>query len=96
VENAVAATFSVDALKATNGDTNGKKLAEAIKGMKIKSMFGVDGTLTMRAEDNTLVNYVIGYGTSLPKEPYVDGFVTSSWEPIIELEKQWKKKQGYA
>ena len=95
-ENAVAATFVVDALKATNGDTNGKKLAEAIKGMKIKSIFGVDGTLTMRAEDNTLVNYVIGYGTSQPKEPYVDNFVTSPWEPIYELEKQWKKKQGYA
>jgi branched-chain amino acid transport system substrate-binding protein len=95
-ENAVAATFVVEALKKTNGDTNGKKLADAMKGMKIQSIFGVDGTLTMRAEDNTLVNYIIGYGTSLPKEPYVDNFVTSAWGPINELEKQWKKKQGYA
>ena len=95
-ENATAATFVVDALKKTNGDTNGKKLAEAIKGMKIKSIFGVDGTLTMRADDHTLVNYVIGYGTSLPKEPFVDNFVTASWDPIYELEKQWKKKQGFA
>ena len=31
-ENAVAAEFLVDALKKTNGDTNGKKLAEAVKG----------------------------------------------------------------
>jgi branched-chain amino acid transport system substrate-binding protein len=95
-ENAVAADLLVDALKKTNGDTDGKKLAEAIKGAKIKSPFGVDGTLTMRAEDNTLINYIIGYGLSQSKEPYISDFKTSPWEPILELEKAWKKKQGYA
>lgn len=95
-ENAVAAEFLADALKKTNGDTNGKKLAEAIKGATIKSPFGVDGTLTMRAEDNTLINYVIGYGLSQSKDPYIKDFQASSWGPIIELEKAWKKKQGYA
>ncbi len=95
-ENAVAAELLVDALRKTNGDTNGKKLAEAIKGAKIKSPFGVDGTVTMRAEDNTLINYVIGYGLSQSKDPYISDFKTSSWEPILELEKAWKKKQGYA
>ncbi|MGQ0584602.1 MAG: ABC transporter substrate-binding protein [Reyranella sp.] len=95
-ENAVAAEFLVDALKKTNGDTNGKKLAEAIKGATIKSPFGVDGTVTMRAEDNTLINYIIGYGLSQSKDPYIKDFQASSWGPIIELEKAWKKKQGYA
>lgn len=95
-ENDVAASMVVEALKKTNGDTNGKKLAEAIKGMTIKSQFGVGGSLTMRAEDNTLVNYIIGYGLSLSKEPFIADFQTSPWEPIYELEKQWKKKQGYA
>jgi branched-chain amino acid transport system substrate-binding protein len=95
-ENAVAAELLVDALRKTNGDTNGKKLAEAIKGAKIKSPFGVDGTVTMRTEDNTLINYVIGYGLSQSKDPYISDFKTSSWEPILELEKAWKKKQGYA
>lgn len=95
-ENDVAASMIVEALKKTNGDTNGKKLAEVIKGMTIPSQFGVGGTVTMRAEDNTLVNYIIGYGLSLSKEPYIADFQTSPWEPIYELEKQWKKKQGYA
>ena len=95
-ENDVAAQMVVEALKKTNGDTNGKKLAEAIKGMTIKTPFGVGGSVTMRAEDNTLVNYIIGYGVSLSKEPYIADFQTSPWEPIYELEKQWKKKQGYA
>jgi branched-chain amino acid transport system substrate-binding protein len=94
-ENDVAAQFVVEGLKKTNGDTNGKKLAEAIKGSTVKTPFGVGGSVTMRAEDNTLVNYIIGYGLSLSKEPYISDFKTSAWEPIIELEKQWKKKQGY-
>jgi branched-chain amino acid transport system substrate-binding protein len=95
-ENDVAAQMVVEALKKTNGDTNGKKLAEVIKGLTIKTQFGVGGSVTMRAEDNTLVNYIIGYGVSLSKEPYISDFQTSPWEPIYELEKQWKKKQGYA
>ncbi|MCA0250266.1 MAG: ABC transporter substrate-binding protein [Proteobacteria bacterium] len=95
-ENDVAAQMVVEALKKTNGDTNGKKLAEVIKGLTIKTPFGVGGSVTMRAEDNTLVNYIIGYGVSLSKEPYIADFQTSPWEPIYELEKQWKKKQGYA
>ena len=95
-ENDVAAQMVVEALKKTNGDTNGKKLAEVIKGMTIKTQFGVGGSVTMRAEDNTLVNYIIGYGLSLSKEPFIADFQTSPWEPIYELEKQWKKKQGYA
>jgi branched-chain amino acid transport system substrate-binding protein len=95
-ENAVAAELLIEALKKTNGDTNGKKLAEVIKGMTIKSPFGVDGTLTMRAEDHTLINYPVGYGVSLSKEPYISDFKSSPWEQILELEKAWKKKQGYA
>ena len=95
-ENAVAAEFVVAGLKATNGDTNGKKLADAIKGMTIKSHFGAKGSLTMRAEDNTLTDYIIGFGLSLSKDPYITGFQGADWGPIIDLEKQWKKKQGYA
>jgi len=94
-ENAVAADYVIEALKATNGDTNGKKMAEAIKGLKIKSPFGVDGTVTMRADDHTLINYPVGYGLSLSKEPYITDFKSSPWDQILELEKAWKKKMGY-
>ncbi len=94
-ENAVAAEYVVEALKETGGDTSGKKLAAAIKGRTIKSIFGTKGTLTMRAEDHTLVDYYIGFGLSAPKEPFITGFVAADWGPINELEKQWKKKSGY-
>ena len=94
-ENAVAAELLVAALKDTKGDTNGRKLAEAIKGRTLKSIFGAKGTVTMRAEDHTLVDYIIGFGVSSQKEPYINNFVTADWGQIAELEKQWKKKQGY-
>ena len=55
--------------KANSAD--GKKIAEAMRGLKIKSPFGADGTVTMRAEDQTLIGYAIGWGTTIPQEPYV-------------------------
>ena len=92
----MAAELVVAALRETKGDTDGKKLAAAIKGRTIKSIFGTKGTVTMRAEDHTLVDYIIGFGVSSPKEPFINGFGAADWGPIVELEKQWKKKQGYA
>lgn len=94
-ENDTGARFLVEGLKKA-GTTDGKKLAEAVKGMTVKSPFGVNGTLTMRAEDHTVVDYVVGYGISTDKDPYITNFRNSSWEKIYELEKAWKKKQGYA
>jgi branched-chain amino acid transport system substrate-binding protein len=43
-----------------------------------------------------VVDYVVGYGISVQKDPYIADFKTSSWDKIYELEKAWKKKQGYA
>jgi len=94
-ENAVAAELVVEALRETKGDTDGKKLAAAIKGRTIKSVFGSKGTLTMRAEDHTLIDYIIGFGVSLPQEPFITGFAGADWGPIVDLERQWKKKLGY-
>lgn len=93
-QNALAMEIIVEALKQAKS-TDGKKLAEAVKGMKIKSPFGQNGTITMRAEDNTIVDYVVGYGVTVQKDPYITGFQSASWDKIYELEKEWKKKQGY-
>ncbi|WP_206539625.1 ABC transporter substrate-binding protein [Ruegeria sp. ANG-S4] len=94
-ENATGATFIVEALKEVGTD-DPNQLAEAIKGRTIQSPFGVDGTLTMRAEDNTLVGYAVGYGVTTPQEPFITDFHTSSWDQILELEAEWKKRQGFA
>ncbi len=93
-ENAAGAQFVIEAIKKTNS-VDSKKVAEAMSGMTIKSPFGVDGTLTMRAEDNTLINYATGWGQTIQKDPYVPDVKAGDWKTILELEKEWKKANNY-
>jgi branched-chain amino acid transport system substrate-binding protein len=94
-ENSLAMTFLTTAMKKTNS-TDGAKLADAIRGMKVKTPFGADGTITMRAEDQTTIGYALGWGTTIPKEPYVPNVTPGDWKSILEHEAEWKKKMGYA
>jgi branched-chain amino acid transport system substrate-binding protein len=94
-ENALAMSFLVTAMKKTNS-TDATRLAGALRGMKIKSPFGADGSVTMRAEDQTTIGYAIGWGTTIPKEPYVPSVTSGDWKTILEHEAEWKKKMGYA
>lgn len=94
-ENALAMHFLIAAMKQTRS-TDAAKLADALRGMKIKSAFGADGTVTMRAEDQTTIGYALGWGTTIPKEPYVPNVVPGDWKAILEHEADWKKKMGYA
>ena len=94
-ENSLAMNFLITALKKTNS-TDSAKLADAIRGMKVKTPFGADGTITMRAEDQTTIGYAVGWGTTIPKEPYVPNVTPGDWKAILEHEAEWKKKMGYA
>ena len=81
-------------MKKTNS-ADGKKMAEALRGMSIDSPFGSNGKLTMRAEDNTLVDYAVGWGALEPKEPFMSKPSPGNWKQITELEVQWKKRKSY-
>jgi branched-chain amino acid transport system substrate-binding protein len=81
-------------MKKTNS-VDSKKLAEAIAGMTIESPFGVDGKLTMRAEDHTLINYDNGWGQTISKEPFLPDVQPADWKFIFEHETEWKKKNNY-
>ncbi len=94
-ENAAGIQFLTTAMKKANS-SDSKKVAEALRGLKIDSPFGQDGTLTMRASDNTMVNYALGYGSLTNKEPYITNQVNGSWPQIYELEAEWKKRKGWA
>jgi branched-chain amino acid transport system substrate-binding protein len=94
-QNAAAVNFLAEASKKANS-ADGKKIAEALRGLKIKSPFGADGTLTMREGDQTLVGYAIGWGTTIPQEPYVPEVKAGDWNYIFELEAEWKKSKGWA
>jgi branched-chain amino acid transport system substrate-binding protein len=94
-ENATAVHFLNAAAKKANS-ADGAKLAEVMKGLTIASPFGADGNVTLRAEDHTLVGYAIGWGTTIPNEPYVTDMTAGDWKQIFELEAEWKKKKNYA
>ena len=89
------ASFVLEALAATKGDTNRDALTEATKGRTIDCPLGIDGTVTMREADNTLVNYAIGYGKTLDKDPYITDFKATPWDVITEHETEWKKSKGF-
>lgn len=93
-ENAAGMQFLAAAAKKANS-ADDKKIAEALRGLKIETPFGQDGTMTMRADDQTVIGYAIGWGTTIAQEPYVPEVTAGDWGKILELEAAWKKKNGY-
>jgi branched-chain amino acid transport system substrate-binding protein len=49
----------------------------------------------MRAEDQTIVDYAVGWGATIPGEPYLPSVTPGDWKLIRELEAEWKKSKGY-
>jgi len=94
--NDSAMRFIVAALQETGGDTDYMKLAKATQGRTIDSPFGHDGKLTMRGEDHTLVNYMVAYGKTVPKDPYLIDVVSTDWKDIYTHEADWKKRNNYS
>ena len=95
-QNYVAAGYVVEALKRTNGNTDGKKLAGEIAGMKLATPLGVDGTITMRESDHTITGYPVAWSRTVKKAPFLDGFEPVPWADILAYETEWKKGKGYA
>lgn len=95
-QNYVACQFIGEALKRTNGRTEGAALAAELKGMQISSGLAVDEKLTMRESDHTLIGYPTAWGRTVPKAPFVEDFAPIAWAQILEMETQWKKQKGYA
>jgi branched-chain amino acid transport system substrate-binding protein len=89
----VAMQFYEEAIKKANS-LDGKALAAVLTGMKIKTPFGADGTITMR-DDHTTIGYAIGWGQTTPKEPFIVDIKAADWGKIVELETEWKKQQNY-
>jgi branched-chain amino acid transport system substrate-binding protein len=87
--------FLTTAIKKANSSET-KKVADALRGLTIDSPFGANGKLTMRAEDQTVVDYAVGWGVLDTKEPYMDKPIGGSWKQITELELEWKKRKGWA
>ena len=94
-QSATAVHLLAAALRKVGG-TDPRQLAAALKGMTIDSPFGADGKVTLREEDQTLVGYAIGWGTTIPNDPFVEIVKAADWNQIFQLEAEWKKSKGWA
>lgn len=73
------------------------KLAEAMRGMEIDSPVGAkNGKMLMRKTDQTVVNYALGWGRIVAKEPYLTNIDAADWDQVTAQETEWKKARGYA
>ena len=93
-EAALAVNYLSEAIRKTNS-LDGKKIADVLRGMQIKSPFGTNGTVTLRAGDQTLIDYATGWGLITDKPPYIKNAKMADWRVIAEEEAKWKKSQGY-
>lgn len=94
-QNGAGVVFLTTAMKKVNS-ADGGKIAEALRGLTIDSPFGTEGKLTLRAEDQTLIDYADAWGELSNKEPYMPKPQLGSWAQIAELELDWKKSKGWA
>lgn len=92
----VAMGFITEALKRTGGSTDGKRLAGEIAGMKLATPIGVDGTITMREEDHTIIGYPLAWSRTVRRAPFLEGFEAAAWDRVLAHEAEWKKGKGYA
>ena len=93
-QTAAGTEFLLAAMRQTNS-IDSKVLSEALRGMTIDSPFGAKGKITMRAEDQTIIDYAIGWGIALPAPPYMQDVQDADWKTIVQYEAEWKKAQGF-
>jgi branched-chain amino acid transport system substrate-binding protein len=93
-QNAVGAEFVLQAMKQANS-VESDKVADVLRGMTIESPLGDNGTITMRAEDQTIIDYAIAWGDLRNSEPYMPRAQLGNWAQITELESEWKAKRGW-
>lgn len=94
-QTAAAAEFIVNGLIATKGDPDPVKVAQAVRGTSAQVPFGLNGKVTLRDSDNTLIHYPIACGVAQSVDPFVKDWVSADWGVILEQEAAWKKKRGF-
>jgi branched-chain amino acid transport system substrate-binding protein len=94
-EACVGARFLIETIRKTSS-VDPIKLAEAMKAMQVSVPVGMnDGKVLMRADDQTIVDYALGWGKIVPKEPYLVDIQPADWSEVTRLEAEWKKNKGF-
>ena len=95
-EASIAIDYLIEAMKEVGG-TDNKKLAEAMRGKTSPSFMGVGegNSVTIRERDQTITNYSIGWGTTIPKEPFIQDVQAADWNTIEKVEEEWLTNKGW-
>lgn len=95
-EASTAARFVIEGIRKT-GSADPAKIAKAIRGMEVDSPVGVkDGKILMRAEDQTIIHYALGWGRIISNQPYLIDVQRAEWDQVLRLETDWKKQKNFA
>ena len=94
-ENYTGLGFVTEALRRTDGKTDGMALAAEMKDMEIDSPFTENGKITMRGSDHTIINYPVAWGESREDPRGFHNWVPGDWAEIVEKEAEWKERRGY-
>jgi len=79
------------------GTLDHEDVAKALRGITIKSPCGQppEGTLTMRAKDQTAIHYVQAFGYTTSKPPYFKDIQYIDWDEILKAEAPYLKMKGW-
>ena len=93
-ENATAIMLLAEAAKKANS-ADGAKIAEAMRGLTIKSPFGADGTVTHAGRGSDFDRLCHRLGHDHPERAVRRRMTAGDWKQILELEAEWKKNKDY-
>ena len=94
---ASAALLFLEAAVKKVGTLEHRALAEALRGITVKSPWGhpPDCTITMRAKDQTCIHYAQAIGYSTSKPPYCRDVELISWDDLLKAEAAYMKQKGW-
>lgn len=95
-EASTALLFLEAAVKKT-GSLDHKAVAQALKGLSVKSPWGQppDNLITLRAHDQTVINYAEAGCFSMSKPPYFRDIKPISWDLLLKEEKAYLQQKGW-
>lgn len=93
--NYLAVQFIETAAKQGGSLDNAALVKVLQQGLTVDSFMGQNGKVTMRPEDQTIVDYAFGWGTTVAQAPFVTDIAPGDWSQVKELELEWKKSMGY-
>ena len=96
-ESSAALLFLESAVKKA-GTLDHGALAKALKGITVKSPWGQppNGTITLRAKDQTCIDYTEAIGYSTSKPPYFRDVELIGWDKLLKAEAAYIKQKGWA